>query len=247
MPKAEVAKMPITVVSTYTTDVLLNERGEQLEVDEVGPARFIRNALENEDLQFDLIAGSPMTVEILVTSKGEFGKVPNRPTKRRIPAFTSDWVIISTVLDEWDVASITRWPARLFVDLQGYVRNGNDFGCKQQWDEVGLFADNVFCLKGTREEFEYIPKKIVEQQKQRMMVITDGSKGIELFYKGRLVRIPVHRLIGLKDTIGAGDTFMASLAAAMYKGLEPIEAVEYSSKMTARFLEENKVVGGFAA
>lgn len=245
MPKAEVAKAPITVVSTYTIDVLLNERGEHLEVDEAGPARFISNALEGEDLPFSLIAGKPMTVEILVTANGEFGKIPDRSPRQRIPALVSDWVILSTVLNEWDMFSIKKWPAHLFVDLQGFVRNGSNFGQKQQWDEIGLFDSKIFCLKGTREEFEYIPKCVLEQQKQRMMVITDGSESIELFYRGRPFRIPVQRMIGLKNTIGAGDTLIACLVAAMYKGNNPVEAVLHSSKMTARFLEENKVVGGF--
>jgi sugar/nucleoside kinase (ribokinase family) len=228
----------ISVVSSFSEDIIVNDRNEQLKrIRGAGPAYFITNALRDEAIAFDLLADDTTQVEILVTPEGEFGKVPTRSPIKPIDAKLADWTIISTILNEWDITSVTVWPSHLFVDLQGYVRNDDDFGKKQRWDDIALFADKIFCLKGTVEEMKYVPAKVREGQKRRLLIITNGSRGLDLYYKGGHTYIPCKRVTGQKNTIGAGDTFMAYFVASMYKGCAPVDAARHASGKTTCFLE----------
>ena len=125
----------------------------------------------------------------------------------------------------------------MFVDIQGYVRNGNDFGKKQVWNEVREIAPNIFCLKGTKEEVNYVPQDVLEYQKNRLLIVTDGSNGLEIFYKGGGFSVPAEKISKPKDTIGAGDTFFGFFVSSMYKGYDPEEAAREASKKTANFLQ----------
>lgn len=227
----------ISVISSFTEDILLNHKNELLETHDAGPAFFISNALKDDETPFRLISGNSMTVEILITPEGEFGRIPEKPDTQPITASLSEWTILSTVLNEWDPQSIRKWPTRLFVDLQGFVRNGNDFGKKQTWKEISSLADNIFCLKGTAEEIKYIPASVLKSQKQRLLLITHGGRGVDVFYKGQHTFVPAKKINGLRNTIGAGDTFLAYFISSMYKGKQPVEAAGYACAKTATFLE----------
>lgn len=227
----------ITIISSFTEDILINNKNEVIETHSAGPAFFISNALKDDDTPFQLITGNPMTVEILVTPEGEFGRIPEKPITRPIIENISEWTVLSTVLKEWDPESIRKWPERLFVDLQGFVRNGNDFGKKQTWEKIASFKENVFCLKGTAEEVKYIPEEVLESQKKRLLLITHGDKGVDVFFNGQRTFIPTKKISGLKNTIGAGDTFLAYFVSCIYKGERPVAAAEYACKKTVVFLK----------
>lgn len=231
---------PITVLSSYSKDILVNAQDEVIAEQSGGPAMFIEQTLLAERLPYTVLTNDKVEVEILVSSAGEFGKVETVPQQNLIlNESLSNWTIVSTILDEWSFTQLTTLPKRLFIDVQGYVRKAGDFGQKQRWDMPSSLVGRVFCLKGTAEEIDYLPKNIVENQKTRMLIITSGDKGAEVFYQNSRAQISPNKVATLKNYIGAGDTFLAYVVASMYRGNSPKAAVAYASEQTTKFLEQN--------
>ena len=236
-------KRPISVVSSFADDIVYYGSLSDSQRCHAGPAFYISKVLQKEGLDFKLISEDSMVVEILVTPSGELGKVPVKPSTKKIPSKLSDWAIISTVLNEWDIASIRDWPTFLFVDLQGYVRDGDDFGKKRIWKDIAQFADKIFCLKGTREEIGQLPPLVLQDQKKRLLLITNGDKGVDVYYRGTHTYVPSGQIIRSNNTIGAGDTFLAYFVSAMFRGDNPVKATRYASERTALFLKGEKSLG----
>jgi hypothetical protein len=123
----------ISVVSTKATDTLVDPTGRIISEQPGGPMAFIERALQVSDAPYDSFCGDVLDVQILITDSGEFGKVPVIPPSRNLSKLcVSRWTILSTILDEWAIDELPL-PERLFVDLQGYVRDGHDFGRKHVW------------------------------------------------------------------------------------------------------------------
>lgn len=226
----------IHIVSTYANDILLDDQGVVFARHPGGPIRFIERALTDVDVPHQSHSGEDMDVEILVTDKGEFGRVSQQPAPRKLSEIGAPkWAIVSTVLDEWtiDDAAI---PQKLFVDIQGYVRDGGIFVQKRQWSISPQTAQKIYCVKGTEEEITYIPADILESQKQRLLIVTKGADGVDIYHKGKLTTVPAVKVRTLKDTIGAGDTFLAYLAASLYAGLSVPDAGMRAAHKTAEFL-----------
>lgn len=230
-------KERISVLSTYATDKLVRSNGEIISEQPGGPIIFLENALRAAQVPYRLYHGEQIDVEILITDEGEFGKIPHPAKPLPLPVDVSDWIIISTLLREWNLGGVAFFRGKVFVDIQGYVRNGNDFGKKMIWEEAKEFAKNIFCLKGTREEVSCLPAEVQKDQKEnRLLIATDGRKGLELFYQGEGLHIPTTRVVTPRDTIGAGDTFFGYFVASMYKGSNPEEAARYATDEAIEFL-----------
>lgn len=228
----------VDVLSTLSTDKLLDERGMVLSVQAGGPALFIESVLKNTGIPYRINCGTKIDVEILLTISGESGRIEIAPKKQ--PALSNaEWVIVSTILDEWQLEE--KLPERLFVDLQGYVRDGKDFGKKQSSKAIDCLAGKIFCLKGTKEEVSYLSKSALKRQKRRLLLTTDGGQGVELIYNGRTSYFSINKLNGLMNTIGAGDTFFAYFVSFMFQGNSPNIAAEYAVGATTEFLKRNKL------
>lgn len=91
---------------------------------------------------------------------------------------------------------------------RGYVRNLNIFGKKKFLNDS--FLDQIFCLKGTKEELKYIPQDIIKRQKKKCLIITEGENGSAIYYKDKKFIFKPSKIIKTNVTIGAGDTFFAN-------------------------------------
>lgn len=230
-------KEQIAVFSSRAQDILINENNEVISKQDGGPILFIENALKNSGVSFSLNTGELINVEILMTNEGEFGRVPQKPLIKSIPEnIDSKCVLVSTILNEWSIDTLSKFNGKLFIDIQGFVRDGNDFGRKNYWNDVRNFPRDIYCLKGTREEVGYLPKEIFEKQKKSLLVITDGSKGLEFYENGESYKVPAKEINKPKDTIGAGDTFFSYFTASLFKGSEALVAAREASIKTANFL-----------
>ena len=234
-------KEEVNVFSTHATDILLNENGEVISRQPGGPILFIENVLRKNGVPFNSYSGETVNVEILITNHGEFGRVPNPPQTLAIP-FTEveDWLIVSTLLSDWDFSQMGNFQGKIFADIQGFVRDGKDFGKKRVWEESKGFAQKIFCLKGTKQEISFLPIEVQEDQKSRILIVTNGENGVDLFCQGTEIHLPVGKVVKSKDTIGAGDTFFAYFVAAMFQGKSTTEAVRAAIQKTSEFLEEKK-------
>lgn len=87
------------------------------------------------------------------------GKVPKkpRPLKVKFSSIKTPFLLISTLLDEFSLKGISNFKGKTFLDIQGYARDGKDFGKKKHWKPDKEIVDSIFCLKGTKQEIEYIP------------------------------------------------------------------------------------------
>lgn len=230
------AQNSITVLSTYATDVLVDDRKRVISKQIGGPARFINQVFDAEAVPYQLFTNKGFTVKILLDSSGEHGKVDHaNVTKSAAKLTLNDWVLVSTILKDWDLSSIKPVP-RLFVDIQGYVRRNNRFGGKRVSSEFAKVADNIYCLKGTEEEIGYLPADIIEKQSNKLLLVTKGKQGVDVYHKGSCVTVDTIPVENLRDTVGAGDTFFAYVVAFMSRGMDAVDATTKACVMTSHFL-----------
>ncbi len=229
---------PISVLATQTEDIVVEESGNVLASQPGGSGLFIKRALDDARVSFRDFSKDKLTVKIMLSQNQELGKVMDKPTAIKADSVPlTDWVVVSTVLDEWDILTLRKFPKKLIVDIQGYVRDGLEFGKKKNWHSIDKIYKSIFCLKGTQEEIAYLPKAIIADQKaNRMLVVTNGPKPVEIFYKGKKHTVSVQPLKNLKDTIGAGDTFLGYFTAALYQDRSLEEAANYAVDQTRLFL-----------
>lgn len=175
----------VSILSTHAQDVLTNRSGKVLSVQKGGPIFFLEKSLRLLNVPYKSTFGKEVIVNILITQDGEYGTI-NIPPKiiKAEKQKLSDWIIISTLLDEWDITNLIKNNGiKLFIDIQGYVRDGKNLGKKHPWEQLASFHQNIYCIKGTEEEISCISKEILEEQKKKMLIITRGSEGLDLFYK----------------------------------------------------------------
>lgn len=228
----------ITILSTFAEDKLVNERGSIIRRQKGGPAFYLTRALKSEKHPFTLKSGPVMKVEILITKKGEFGRIPNKlkPKSIRFSAIRTPLLVVSTIMDEFDLKNFPDFKGMIFLDVQGYVRDGNNFGKKKIWKPSKEVMANIFCLKGTKEELKNIPPQFIEAQKRKVLLVTNGKLGCGVFAFGKWYLIKPEKIIRARNTIGAGDTFFAYFVSKFVKTGEILGSVKYATESTSNFL-----------
>ncbi len=231
----------ITLLATYSTDRLINKDGGLINEQAGGPALFISSVLKNEDVEFDSISPEPVIVEILTTENRELGRIPNPPKLLQVnfPGIKSPAIIISTLLNEIDLENISSFQGQVFLDIQGYVRDGRDFGKKKYWRPTEEIIDTVSCLKATTEETKYIDPKFLEELKNKMLLVTHGSNGSTLYCQGKKYIARPKKVISTDNTIGAGDTLFAYFVSQLIQGKSPFDSLECATTKTSEFLKHS--------
>jgi sugar/nucleoside kinase (ribokinase family) len=74
-----------------------------------------------------------------------------------------------------------------------------------------------------------------------VVVVTLGERGAVVLAEGRATEIGVDPVLGLADTVGAGDSFLALMAAAVDAGADPLEAARSACAAVARLLRARLV------
>lgn len=228
----------ITVLATEATDILVSENGNVIKTQKGGPALFITSVLNNERIPFSPLLISGLTVEILVTKDGEFGKVKETAKTRDISfdKIETPILLISTISSEVNIDDLSKYRGKIFLDIQGFVRDGTDFGKKINWIPSSNIFDAIYCLKGTEEELSYLPPKYIRKQKKKILLITKGKRGIETYIQGRIYFVKPEIEIQCEDTIGAGDTFFAYCVSNLIKTDDIYNSIKQAVKQTSKFL-----------
>jgi len=198
----------ITIVSTYATDRIYDATGNWIWDQQGGPCLFIVDAMQHQRISYrTLTPAKKALVDIKLDKAGEIGTV------KSIPAFEVDWssitspyLLISTLLDEISLIKIEMYNGKICLDVQGFVRKARSDD-RTTWTMPHGLYENCFCLKATEEELEYMPSRFVEQQKQKLLVVTRGPRGVEYWEKGKHKEAFPKEIIACSETIGAGDTF----------------------------------------
>jgi hypothetical protein len=228
----------ITILSTFAKDKIIDRKRGVISIKKRGPAFYLSNIFKKEKILFNLITPSIAEVEILITKNGEIGKVKKRPKIQKIDfsKIKTPFLVISTILNEFNLNNISSFQGKIFLDIQGYVRDGRKLGGKKFFSPSKEITSSVFCLKGTREELKYIPKIWLNQQKQKILVITKGKLGCEVFIFGENLEIKVKNKITTLNTIGAGDVFFAYIISKFLKTTNFPESIRYAVRKTTEFL-----------
>ncbi len=227
----------ISLISTFAIDRIQSSADNEWLTKEGGPALFISNVFLEEKVPFETHSSDTASVTIVNDNRDQVGKVEQLPSKEISQSMFNEWTVVSSVLDEWHFSPSLQLPARLFIDIQGYTRIAGTFGTKHIWSDARNY-DDIYCLKGTKEEIEYLPSEVVESQKSRLLVITDGSHEVKIYCQGELLTLKVNSLTNISSTVGAGDTFFAHFIAGLYKGKGVKEAAELAIRRTTEFLQK---------
>ncbi len=226
----------ISVFSTYSTDKIIKDG--RVTTNTGGPLFFIEKALENCSVPYVSHHGETVNVEIKVNKDGEVGRVIGIQNKtKKVEDLNAKFLLISTIFNEWNLQKIGKSKAKIFVDIQGFVRGVNKFGAKVVWEDSIKYSKQVYCLKGTEEEMNYLPKNVYEDQKNRLLVITKGKKGVEWYLKGKKYLALIPREIKSPNAVGAGDTFFGYFVANIYKGKGIKFSIDNAISKTSEFLE----------
>lgn len=226
----------ISVASTYATDIILDDKKKVISTQSGGPLFFIKRVFEEQKVNSELYHGDNAQVEIMLGKGEEFGRVTHNAPKIYLSELGNvDWLMISTVLDEWIIDSTSA--NKIFIDIQGFVRVGRTFKKKHNWHLEDDFADSVYCIKGTQEEIKYLDPAFIDQQKNKLLIVTKGSNGADLYYKGKSYTFKPKKILKLNNSIGAGDTLFAYFVAYIAKHHDPLLAMSFATDSTGKYLE----------
>ena len=135
-----------------------------------------------------------------------------------------DTVIISDYdkgfLSEDDIADISAIATTTFLDTKKIL---------------GSWCKNVDFIKINDAEYERTKHKLTEDIVNRM-IITTGPNGC--LYQDKVFPVPK---VEIKDTSGAGDTFIAGLAVEFVRSGEILRAIEFANRCATRVVQKRGV------
>jgi uncharacterized protein (TIGR00725 family) len=234
-------KSTLTVVSSWARDIFFDGQVNVVSVQSGGPAQFICQALAKLGLQlsWNAITGQVLDVEILpVPGEAEAGRIKFSGKAQILPSLKSPNLLLSTLLNEWDIQKLQRYAGLIFLDAQGFVRKPDGaFGQKQVWIQAMELGCHIFCVKATEEELLFLPERFVRNQKaERCLIVTKGSKGSEVFHQGQRFEVVPKKVVFPADTVGAGDAFFANFTAEYILSGDVVVATERATDLTVEFL-----------
>ncbi len=231
-------KDEITIFSTFALDKLVDEAGQLVREQKGGPALYLSNIFRQEKIPFTIESSVLTEVEIMMTKSGEFGRILKRSTPLSIQfsSIKTPFIVISTLLDEFSLKDISYFQGNIFLDIQGYVRDGKDFGKKKYWNPEKEIIDSIFCLKGTEKELANIQNTFLKNQKQKLLIKTMGKLGCEVFMDGNRYMVSPKSVIKTDNAIGAGDTFFAYFISKFMQSDNMLRSVNYAVEKTSEFL-----------
>ena len=97
---------------------------------------------------------------------------------------------------------------------------------------LGDYVDKITFIKINDVEYKY-NKDILSPYWSEKMIITRGSRGAE--YEG--ITYPVEE-VDVRDTSGAGDTFLAGLVSSYLKDKDIIEAIKFANKCATQVVQK---------
>lgn len=230
----------ITLIASNAVDRLVDTKNQLIKVQPGGPAYYIADVFEQEKISFTALSQRPLEVEIMISDKDERGRVVRRPQPLMVPFadIKTPAVVLSSIVDEIDISTLPTYHGQVFLDVQGFVRDGGNFGAKKPWYPNPSTMKRVTCLKATAEELQFVSPDIVDNQKKAMLLVTLGRAGSILYSRGEEYRVVPQNIIADNHTIGAGDTLFAYFVCAVVQGRTPLDSLKWATEQTSIFLEQ---------
>ena len=99
------------------------------------------------------------------------------------------------------------------------------------------FATVATMLELATDDFEVGARKLIEQYRLRMVIVTCGEKGSIIITKDEVSQLDTPK-VKVVDTVGAGDSFTAALCVALLQG-KPLREVHRKAVEVAAFVCSN--------
>lgn len=224
--------MNIAVVAPLAEDRFHDLRTGATWVRRGGPGLWIEAELQRLGAQVTAVRPEkPAAVDIDVDDTGEHGRnVAYEPIilSSRVQV---DAAIVSTVADEFDLVQLNLLPSVVALDVQGYVRAARMVG------EPVVIPDTpqLAIVKATVEELAYLDSAWVEQQKSRILLVTRGSDGCDVYDGGACFHQPAIK-VDVSSTVGAGDVFLASFLVEWLGSSSAVSAAAFAARRASEFL-----------
>lgn len=226
----------ITLIASKTIDHIKNlDRSISL-VRPGGPAFYCKQAMEVLGFKVYLLTSRrPVTVCITIQDHREsirIDRIGKITLQNHLPTRN---ILLSPILGEFNLEQVAQKNCRVFLDAQGYIRaKGEDI--TQRWVCTPQIVKNVVALKVNQRESNYVPEKILDLFRSRILLITHGQEGVEVWDHGKQYQICGHP-IEVADTLGAGDTFFGSFVATYLQLGDVPSATQIAIEKTEQLLQ----------
>ena len=135
--------------------------------------------------------------------------------------------------DEFDAVIISDY-CKGFIneDTIKYISKQHPLTFLDTKKTLGSYVDNISFIKINDVEYKYNEGNISSYWSQKM-IITRGSRGAE--YKGKIYPV---KEVDVRDTSGAGDTFLAGLVSEYLKNKDIIKAIKFANKCATQVVQK---------
>ena len=153
--------------------------------------------------------------------------------------------IISPIVDEVPLETLKyiaeEGKGRIYLDPSGYIRsiakNSSGRIFLTEWKNMGDYLQNVDVLKASVSEIEILTNhndlklaaKEIEDLGVKVVIITEGSKGSYIHYKGEFFHIPSIKSSNVVDVTGAGDVYISAFALEFSKTKDVISSGAFAT------------------
>ncbi len=226
----------IAVISSFAEDEVLYAESKKTETHKGGPALWITKVLEESlGCTLQIFTGKANArVKIIRKSNEENGSIVSVEPIILPETLGADLFIISTISDEFNFEDIKKMHGVVALDIQGFVRKLRTNNKKLRISEQ--IANKVSILKGTEEEVSHVDDKFLDDQKKRILIITKGEIGFDIFFHERKYEF-IANPISVKNTIGAGDSLFAAFAVEFLRTKDILKSGEFAKIFVENFLK----------
>ena len=143
------------------------------------------------------------------------------------------------------LAALATGGHRIFLDGQGMTRPRRLGPIRLEAENITAACSGVQVLKLGEDEANVLIGGIDAVRARAtgipVVVVTLAERGAVVLAEGVATEVGVSPVEGLSDTVGAGDSFLALMAAAADAGADPITATEAACDGVAALLRQRRV------
>ncbi|MEN9523968.1 MAG: pfkB family carbohydrate kinase [Candidatus Parcubacteria bacterium] len=227
----------ITLIASHTVDHIDDlDRGLQIHR-AGGPAHYCGNAIRSLGYKPTIVTGEkPADVFITISEHNEHIRIDRIPKIRLPKRLPSHNIILSPILGEFDLRELRLRSCDVFLDAQGYIR-APEGRAELDWQCDLRDLDKVIALKVNRREFDHVHKSITDVFKHRILLLTKGRDGVELWIHGKQINIRGQN-VKTTDTLGAGDTFFGSFVVKFLETGDAVIAAKFAVSKAEELLKK---------
>lgn len=229
-------KQNILVISSFACDKITYLKSGKNVMKHGGPAFWISKTLQDLEVKFDMLTSKKEAkIEITIDEfeeKGTIQSVDKILLKKKKKA---NFILISTIANEFELDTINNLKGDLIIDIQGYVRYSKIHNRKFLLPEN--IAKRIKILKATEEEFVHLGSKFINAHQDIILLITKGKNGADIVASGKKYFFPTPK-IKPNDTIGAGDVFLTAFVTQFIRGENINDSGKFAVRYTSRFLKK---------